>query len=236
MHSLVFGAWFCHFCSSWKLWVPPTNGLTHAAACHRMPPRPLLSGWLILYRGGGGWVGQGPKKSLCTLNRPPSSGPFDTFHFFPEEKFSDVGGWVGQPKSRGANLTPPPPPVSLSKGLMPPHAAAQHVFLGDRWCQLRPPTREPPRTPRSGVPRGARCPECPPARPGLPPPAHGRCQVYGEGGLAGPEEAAACRRMLAECFAEVGTPEHVVCVTGSFFIMRAMRQALGFDEPCDPPL
>ena len=30
-----------------------------------------------------------------------------------------VGGWVGQPKSRGANLTfpPPPPRVSLSKGL-----------------------------------------------------------------------------------------------------------------------
>ena len=28
--------------------------------------RPLLSGWLILYRGGGGWVGQRPKKSLCT--------------------------------------------------------------------------------------------------------------------------------------------------------------------------
>ena len=27
--------------------------------------RPLLSGWLILYRGGG-WVGQRPKKSLCT--------------------------------------------------------------------------------------------------------------------------------------------------------------------------
>ena len=27
-----------------------------------------------------------------------------------------VGGWVGQPKSRGANLTPPP--VSLSKGLV----------------------------------------------------------------------------------------------------------------------
>ena len=26
--------------------------------------RPLLSGWLILYRGGGG--GQRPKKSLCT--------------------------------------------------------------------------------------------------------------------------------------------------------------------------
>ena len=34
-----------------------------------------------------------------------------------------MGGWVGQPKSRGANLTPPPP-VSLSKGL---GGAVSHV-------------------------------------------------------------------------------------------------------------
>ena len=32
----------------------------------RFRTRPLLSGWLILYRGGGGGVGQRPKKSLCT--------------------------------------------------------------------------------------------------------------------------------------------------------------------------
>ena len=48
--------------------------------------------------------------------------------FFSEEKFSDVGGWVGgwvgQPKSGrggggGGAICPPPPQVSLSNGLIP---------------------------------------------------------------------------------------------------------------------
>ena len=79
--------------------------------------RPLLSGWLILYRGGGGgWV-RGQKKVCVPEIDLQVRAPLINFIFFPEEKFSDVGGWVGQPKSRGANLTPPPPPVSLSKGL-----------------------------------------------------------------------------------------------------------------------
>ena len=33
MHSFVFGSRFCHFCSFWKIWVPPTHGLKYAAAC-----------------------------------------------------------------------------------------------------------------------------------------------------------------------------------------------------------
>ena len=35
MHSFVFGSGFCHFCSGWKIWVPPTYGLKHA--CRSMP-------------------------------------------------------------------------------------------------------------------------------------------------------------------------------------------------------
>ena len=51
-------------------------------------PRPRLSGDRDLYRGEGS---EAKKKILCTHNRPSISGPFDKFHFFPEEKFSDVG-------------------------------------------------------------------------------------------------------------------------------------------------
>ena len=51
-------------------------------------PRPLLG-----QRVGGG---QRPQKSLCAPKGRPSSGPFEEFlSFFPEDKFSDVGGWVG---------------------------------------------------------------------------------------------------------------------------------------------
>ena len=40
-------------------------------------------------------AGQRPKNFFCTQKRPPILGPFDKFSFFfPEEKFSDVGGWV----------------------------------------------------------------------------------------------------------------------------------------------
>ena len=82
--------------------------------------RPLLSGWLILYPGGGvgGWV-RGQKKVCVPKIDLQVRAPLINFIFF-EEKFSDVGGWVGQPKSRGANLTPPPL-VSLSKGLYATH-------------------------------------------------------------------------------------------------------------------
>ena len=87
-----------------------------------VPLRPLLSGWLILYRGGGGWVGGSEaKKKVCVPKIDLQvRAPLITFIFFLRKNFLMwVGGWVGQPKSRGANLTPPPPTVSLSKGLVP---------------------------------------------------------------------------------------------------------------------
>ena len=38
------------------------------------------------------------------------------FIFFPEEKFSDVGGWVGgSAKIPGGQFDPPPPPPSITK-------------------------------------------------------------------------------------------------------------------------
>ena len=61
---------------------------------------------------GGGGGSEAKTKSRCTENRPRILGPFDTFHFFPEEKISDVGGWV-RGSSGGAHtaiLPPPPPP------------------------------------------------------------------------------------------------------------------------------
>ena len=53
---------------------------------------------LLCREGEEGWGRGGlrPRKSLCTFNRPPFSGPLNKFHFSPEEKFSDlVGRWVG---------------------------------------------------------------------------------------------------------------------------------------------
>ena len=41
------------------------------------------------------------------------SGPFDKFHFLPEENFSDVGWWVGRPGLARASNTPPPTPRGL---------------------------------------------------------------------------------------------------------------------------
>ena len=56
---------------------------------------------------GGG--GQRPKNRLCTYNRPQISGPFDKFHFLPEENFSKVGG--GGSGLARAPYNPPPPPM-----------------------------------------------------------------------------------------------------------------------------
>jgi len=57
--------------------------------------------------------------------------------------------------------------------------------------------------------------------------------MYGSGGG---DEVAQCRDMLTAVLASAGTPQHVVVVTGSFFIMHPVRAALGFEEPTDPPL
>ena len=75
----------------------------------RAEARPLLSGWLILYRGGGGgWV-RGQKKVCVPKIDLQVRAPLINFIFFLRKNFLMwVGGWVGQPKSRGANLTPPP--------------------------------------------------------------------------------------------------------------------------------
>ena len=54
-----------------------------------------------------------------------------------------MGEWVGQPKSRGANLTPPPP-VSLSKGL---------VWVKGPWIKRRSSYTATDRVPRSAWPR-----------------------------------------------------------------------------------
>ena len=98
-----------------------------------VPPRPLLSGWLILYRGrgvGGGGV-RGQKKVCVPKIDLQVRAPLINFIFFLRKNFLMwVGGWVGQPKSRGANLTPLPPPVSLSKGLVPPPSRVSPTGLG----------------------------------------------------------------------------------------------------------
>ena len=52
---------------------------------------------------GGGGGGQRPKV-LCTENRPPIWRPFNKFHFFPEEKFLEGGGFL--PLSNGLNPQP----------------------------------------------------------------------------------------------------------------------------------
>ena len=61
----------------------------------------------------GGWCGSEPppppKKGLCNSNRPPISDPFENFHFFPDQKFSDVGGWGGQADEPRLPCPPPPP-------------------------------------------------------------------------------------------------------------------------------
>ena len=63
-------------------------------------------------RGGGGVRGQA--KSLCTYNRPPSSGPSDKSYFFPRNDFlmwvgGWVGWWVGQAEEPRLPFRPPPP-------------------------------------------------------------------------------------------------------------------------------
>ena len=55
--------------------------------------------------------GSEARKRFCTHNRPQISGPFNEFHFLPEERVSDVGGSVGRP---GLASPPPPPPGGVN--------------------------------------------------------------------------------------------------------------------------
>ena len=95
--------------------------------------RPLLSGWLILYRGGGGWV-RGQKKVCVPKIDLQVRAPLIHFIFFLRKNFLMwVGGWVGQAKSRGANLTPPPPVSLESDGPM----SAPTTGTRNRGCPSR---------------------------------------------------------------------------------------------------
>ena len=73
-------------------------------------------------RGEGVWGGGGqrPKKKFLYLKSASNFRPFDTFHFLPEENFSDVGGWVGWPGLARAPNNPPPPPCNGPPGNPPP--------------------------------------------------------------------------------------------------------------------
>ena len=57
-------------------------------------------------------------KKICVPKSASNSGPFDKFHFLPEESFSDVGGWVGQPGLARVPNIPPPQGGSLSNSLL----------------------------------------------------------------------------------------------------------------------
>ena len=68
-------------------------------------------------------VGKRPKKSLCIQSGPPISGSLVNFIFFVNRNFLMwVGGWVGMCGSVGwgwlHSLKSPPPPGSLSNGLL----------------------------------------------------------------------------------------------------------------------
>ena len=71
-----------------------------------------MAGWY--YTGGGG--GSEAKKKFVYLK---STSKFRlhsmNFVFFPEEKSSDVGGWVGQPKSQGGQFNTPPPRITQQR-------------------------------------------------------------------------------------------------------------------------
>ena len=58
------------------------------------------------------------KKRFVCLKSTSNFGPFDKVHFFPEDEFSDVGGWVGQVEELRLPSPPPPPQtLTLSRGL-----------------------------------------------------------------------------------------------------------------------
>ena len=68
--------------------------------------------WLVdTLPGLGAGGGSEAKKKFCVPQIDLQfRAPLISFIFFPKEQYPDVGGWVGQPKSRGASLIPPPSP------------------------------------------------------------------------------------------------------------------------------
>ena len=76
--------------------------------------RPLLGGWLMLHWGGGGGGGGRGQKKVCVPKIHLQVQAFlINFIFFPRNNFLMwVGGWAGQPKSRGGGgggqFSPPP--------------------------------------------------------------------------------------------------------------------------------
>ena len=93
-----------------------------------VPPTPVPPRLRLLLKV---WVGRRPKKSL--FNRPQISGPFDKFHFLSQEKFSDVGGWVGR---RGAGQGPKPPPPWGPKAIACPCSTHSLSRGSDMWRPL----------------------------------------------------------------------------------------------------
>ena len=113
-------------------WVLRCTGLPARVALGLVPPPPP-GGWPARYylrRTLPPHQRSEAKKSFCTSNRPQISGPFNKVHFFPEENFSDVGGWVEG--LEGPKQPPPPPWGSLSNA--PP--ASQVLQNGCRCIDL----------------------------------------------------------------------------------------------------
>ena len=101
------------------------NGRNQVPVSAIPPPPPRL----LLEEEGGSKA----KKKVCV--QPQISGPFNKFHFLPEQKISDVGGG-GRPGL--ASAPNPPPPGVLKQPPRPPNET--------RFREL-PPIDSPKRTP-----------------------------------------------------------------------------------------
>ena len=123
----------------------PATLLGRAAALDPCTGHGLVA--TVTYPGGGGGVQRPKKKGLCT-NRPPVSGPFDKFHFFPGNLFLMwMGGGVagyGRPVDRGA---------WTAKTVKRPRQQPAHPQYANYWASL---TRKRHTMPHSAQPQQAR--------------------------------------------------------------------------------